>query len=148
MLVAAQSAVAADWERLLRVTRVELRTQVDSGLTSAQRYLFSRDIIPERLADATCRIFAAPGPALEAVEVVRILRNAARDGMPFDAMAILMRKPGHYQQVFEEALHRAGIPAYFTRAPGVPIPRAGPFSRFFTARGRGFPPAVSRSTCL
>src|SRR4029077_17044491 len=73
------------------------------------------DIIPAHPPDDTCQLFSAPGPALEAVEIARPLRDAARDGMPFDAMAILMRKPAHYQQVIEEALRRARIPAYFTR---------------------------------
>ena len=115
VLVAAQSAVAGDWEQLLGTPSRGMPTAVVSGLTSAQNHLFSRDIIAARPSDASCCLFSAPGPALEAVEIARALRDAARDGMRFDQMAILMRRPAHYQQVVEEALRRARIPAYFTR---------------------------------
>src|SRR4029077_18687498 len=89
--------------------------ETTGGLTSAQNCLFTRDVIQARPPDETCSLFSAPGPALEAVEIARALRDAARDGTPFDQMAILMRKPGQYQQVIEEALRRARIPSYFTR---------------------------------
>jgi ATP-dependent helicase/nuclease subunit B len=115
MMAAVHSSVAGEWGGLLGVSSREVGSKAVSGLTSAQNHLFARDIIPTHAQDATCNLFSAPGPALEAVEIARILRDAARDGMPFDAMAILMRRPGHYQQVMEEALRRARIPAYFTR---------------------------------
>ena len=119
VLVAAQSAVVSDWEKLLGAASKEVTVNASTGLTSAQNHLFSREIIPPLPPDETCSLFSAPGPALEAVEIARTLRDAADvnkgGGMPFDAMAILMRKPAHYQQVIEEALRRARIPAYFTR---------------------------------
>ena len=115
VLVAAQSAVAADWERLLEVEAREVPAAADNGLESAQRHLFTPDLIPTVPPDTTCRLFAAPGPALEAVEIARTLLSAAGEGMPFDSMAILLRTPGQYHQVVEEALRRARIPAYFTR---------------------------------
>jgi ATP-dependent helicase/nuclease subunit B len=115
VLVVTQSAAVDAWEALLGIAGQGIEADGESGLHSAQRYLFSREVIPATAADETCRLFAAPGPAIEAVEIARILRDAAREGMPFDEMAILMRKPGHYQQVMEEALRRAKIPAWFTR---------------------------------
>jgi len=114
-LVLAQSAVAADWETLLGVCAIQVSCEASTTLGSAQEYLFSNEIVPPRPADVTCRIFSTPGPALEAVEIARTLRDSARDGIPFDAMAILMRRPAQYQPVIEEALRRANIPAWFTR---------------------------------
>jgi RecB family exonuclease len=115
VLVVAQSAVAAEWEQLLGVSAIEIRSEAGTTLASAQQHLFSREIIPTRPADASCRLFSAPGAALEAIEIARTLRDAARHGVPFDTMAILMRRPEQYQPVIEEALRRARISAYFTR---------------------------------
>jgi ATP-dependent helicase/nuclease subunit B len=138
-LIVAHSAVVADWEQLLGIRSRALQTETTSGLTSAQDHLFSRDIIPTRAADDTCQLFSAPGPALEAVEIARTLRDAARSGMPFDAMAILMRKPAHYQQVIEEALRRAGIPAYFTRGTRRPDPAGRAFLALLHCALEGLP---------
>ncbi len=139
VLVVAQSAAAGDWERLLGVTSRPVQTEVVDGLTSAQNHLFSPNIIPARPPDLTCALFAAPGPALEAVEIARTLRDAARDGMPFDEMAILMRKPAHYQQVIEEALRRAGIPAWFTRGTRRPDPAGRAFLALLHCALEGLP---------
>jgi RecB family exonuclease len=139
VLVAAQSATAGDWEQLLSAQAMELRTPIASGLDSAQQHLFSRDTIPARPPDASCSLFSAPGPALEAVEIARTLRDAARDGTPFDQMAILMRKPAHYQQVMEEALRRARIPAFFTRGTRRPDPAGRAFLALLHCAREGFP---------
>jgi CRISPR/Cas system-associated exonuclease Cas4 (RecB family) len=68
-------------------------------------------------------IFAAPGEALEAIEIVRRIQKLARAGRRLDEIAILLRSPDRYQPLVEEALRRAGIPAYFSR--GVARPDAG-----------------------
>jgi CRISPR/Cas system-associated exonuclease Cas4 (RecB family) len=115
VLILPNSSVVQVWEQLFGVSSTEIRLDTSNCLTSAQNHLFTTDIVSTRPRDNTCSLFSAPGPALEAVEIVRLIRDAARDGMPFDEMAILIRKPGHYQQVVEEALRRAKIPAHFTR---------------------------------
>ena len=139
VLVVAQSAVAGDWERLLGVTATEVPTETRNGLEAAQHHLFSREIIPSRTPDPSCDIFSAPGPALEAVEIARTLRDAARDGVPFDNMAILMRKPAHYQQVIEEALRRARIPVHFTRGTRRPDTAGRAFLALLHCAREGFP---------
>ncbi len=138
-LVVTQSGMASDWERLLGAAAREVRSETAYGLQSAQNNLFSREIIPSRAHDTSCGIFSAPGPALEAVEIARTLRDAARDGMPFDSMAILMRKPAHYQQVIEEALRRARIPAFFTRGTRRPDPAGRAFLALLHCTREGFP---------
>jgi ATP-dependent helicase/nuclease subunit B len=138
-LVVTQSAVAAEWLQLLGVSATEIRTDPASGLESAQNHLFSREIIPSRAPDASCSIFSAPGPALEAVEIARTLRDVAKGGMTFDSMAILMRKPAHYQQVVEEALRRARIPANFTRGTRRPDASGRAFLSLLHCAREGFP---------
>ena len=59
--------------------------------------------------------------------------------MPFDAMAILMRKPAHYQQVIEEALRRARIPAYFTRGTRRPDAAGRAFLALLHCAHEGLP---------
>ena len=59
--------------------------------------------------------------------------------MPFDSMAILMRKPAHYQQVLEEALRRARIPAHFTRGTRRPDASGRAFLALLHCTREGFP---------
>ena len=69
-------------------------------------------------------MFSAPGESLEAVEIAR---RIARLGIPFDQVAILLRQPDRYQPLVEEALRRAGIPAYFSRGTARPDPAGRAF---------------------
>ena len=66
-------------------------------------------------ADGAFEIFSAPGESMEAVEIARRMIKLAREGVPFDQMAILLRSVDRYQPLIEEALRRAAIPAYFSR---------------------------------
>jgi len=90
--------------------------------------------------DASLDYFSAAGESLECVEIARRIRKAAGEsangGVAFDRMAILLRSPERYQPLVEEALRRAGIPAYFSRGVARPDP-AG------LARARAAPPRAS-----
>jgi hypothetical protein len=72
-------------------------------------------------------IFSAPGEGLEAVEIARRILRLAREGVPFDQVAILLRSPERYQPMVEEALRRARIPAYFSRGTARPDPAGRAF---------------------
>jgi len=56
--------------------------------------------------------FSASGEALECVEIAR---KILASGLAFDACAVLLRSPGRYQPLIEDAFRRAGIEAWFTR---------------------------------
>ena len=56
--------------------------------------------------------FSASGEALESVEIARRILASA---LPFDSCAVLLRSPGRYQPLIEDAFRRAGIGAWFTR---------------------------------
>ena len=90
-----------------------------NSLESLQHYLFAPDV-PVRDADESVDLFAASGEALECVEIARRIVAAAREGVPFDRMAILLRAPERYQPMVEEALRRAQVPGYFTRGSRKP----------------------------
>lgn len=67
-------------------------------------------------------ILSAPGEGRESAEIARRARDLAAEGTPFDHMAILLRDPHTYLPLLEEALRRAGVPAYFTRGSRRPHP--------------------------
>jgi ATP-dependent helicase/nuclease subunit B len=98
-----------------------------SGLEQLRACLFSDETPPERQADSTLRFFSAPGEGREAVEVARRILEEARGGVPFDEIAILVRAPQQYHGLFEHALHRAGIPAWFDRGTRRPHPAGRAF---------------------
>lgn len=92
------------------------------ALQHLQRFLFSPEAPPAGAEDESVVIFSAPGEGREAVEVARrILEEAAR-GVPFDEMAVLLRAPQTYLSLFEHALDRAGVPAWYHRGTRRPDP--------------------------
>jgi ATP-dependent helicase/nuclease subunit B len=95
-----------------------------------RRFVFSP--APEASAtQAGFEMFSAPGEGLEAAEIARrilALADASKGaGIAFDQMAILLRSPERYQPVTEDALRRAGIPAYFSRGTARPDPAGRAF---------------------
>ncbi|MBO0737948.1 MAG: PD-(D/E)XK nuclease family protein [Alphaproteobacteria bacterium] len=64
---------------------------------------------------ASVEIFSAPGEGREGVEIARRVLSRAREGVPFDRIAILLRSPEEYRAHLEEAFDRAGIPVHFAR---------------------------------
>ncbi len=97
-------------------------THPDSSLARMQDHLFEITIPPERARDDSVKIFSAPGEARECVEIVREIHRRAHAGVPFDRMAVLLRAPVPYNGHLEEALARAGVPAYFERGTLRPEP--------------------------
>jgi len=89
--------------------------------------LFSKETPPQREEDGTLQFFSAPGEGREAVEIVRRILDEAHRGVPFDEMAILVRSPQQYHGLFEHALSRAGVPAWFDRGTRRPHPAGRAF---------------------
>ncbi len=82
-----------------------------TALEALQHQLFAQ--APSAPQSSTgVEFFSSSGEALECVEIAR---RIVQSGMPFDACAVLLRSPGRYQPLIEDALRRAGIPAWFTR---------------------------------
>jgi len=119
----------ADATAMLAVESSELPT-APAALRQLQANLFSTNAASELAnadGDESVSILSAPGESREAVEIARrILAEAAR-GVPFDAMAIVLRSPFHYRTHLLEALRRAAIPAYFTRDATRPAPAGRAF---------------------
>ena len=120
---AAVTSGAEVMEQILGVPAEDLDLrEPESSLEHLRRYLFAVSPPAFGSEDGAFDIFSAPGESLEAVEIARRILRFAQDGVPFDRMAILLRSPDRYQPVIEDALRRAGIPAYFSRGTARPDP--------------------------
>jgi ATP-dependent helicase/nuclease subunit B len=93
-----------------------------SALAHLREYLFSETAPGEPARAGEAVFFSAPGEGREAVEIARRILEEARQGTPFDRIAILLRAPHVYVSLVETALARAGIPAYFARGARRPDP--------------------------
>jgi ATP-dependent helicase/nuclease subunit B len=108
---------------------------VDStALGRVRRYLFSTERPPASGYDDSVDGFSAPGEGMEAVEIARRIIQMQ---VPFDRIAILLRSPERYQFLIEEALRRAGIPAYFSRGSARPDPSGRAFLALLACAAEG-----------
>ncbi len=98
-----------------------------AGLAHLRSYLFSPAAPAAEAREGEAVFFSAPGEGREAVEIVRRVLEEAREGTPFDRMAILLRAPHLYASLLETALSRAGVPAYFTAGARRPDPAGRAF---------------------
>jgi ATP-dependent helicase/nuclease subunit B len=93
-----------------------------SSLARLQEYLFAEAAPAERPLDDTVAVFSAAGEMQECVEIARRIQAEASAGVAFDRIAIVLHGPTRYTAYLEEALDRAGIPAYFARGASRPEP--------------------------
>jgi RecB family exonuclease len=93
-----------------------------SSLVRLQEYLFAETAPPARALDDSVIVFSAAGEMQECVEIARRIQGEASGGVPFDRIAIVLHGPSRYAPYLEEALARAGVPAYFARSASRPEP--------------------------
>lgn len=93
-----------------------------SSLVRLQQFLFAEAALPERPLDDTVAVFSAAGEMQECVEIARRIQAEAKAGIAFDRIAIVLHGPSQYASYLEEALDRAGVPAYFARGAARPEP--------------------------
>jgi RecB family exonuclease len=109
-----------------------------SALSRLQRHLFNEHANPPAAtADKDIEVFSAPGEGRECVEIARRILALARQGVPFDRIAILSRSPGEYRAHLVEALARADIPAHFARGAQMPEPSGRAFCALLTCATEG-----------
>ncbi len=88
--------------------------------------------------DGSVQILAAPGEEREAVEVVRRIQQSTAKNAVYDRTGIVLRNPGVYQPVFEEAFSRADIPAWFSRGSLRPDPTGRAFLALLSCRAENY----------
>jgi len=99
----------------------------DHALCRLQRNLFQESIAPAADPGTSVEIFSAPGEGRECVEIARRALALARERIPFDHMAVLLRSPEEYRANLEEAFNRAGVPVHFARGTRRPDPTGRAF---------------------
>jgi hypothetical protein len=100
----------------------------EGSLARLQRRLFVEGLASaEGTPDDEVTVFSAPGGGRECAEIARRILDAARQGIPFDRIAVLLRSPEEYRSHLEEAFARAGIPAHFARGSIRPDPSGRAF---------------------
>ncbi len=97
-----------------------------TAIEHLRRFVFSSAATPCANRDGF-EMFSAPGEGLEAAEIARRVLKLACEQIAFDQIAILLRNPDRYQPAVEEALRRAGIPAYFSQGTARPDPSGRAF---------------------
>jgi ATP-dependent helicase/nuclease subunit B len=75
--------------------------------------------------DTSLQVLSAAGEALEAVEIARLIQQAAQEGVRYQEIAVLLRSPDSYSVGLASALERAGIDAFFVDG----VPRIDPAAR-------------------
>jgi RecB family exonuclease len=75
--------------------------------------------------DTSVHILSAAGEALEAVEIARLIQQAAAQGTRYQDVAVLLRSPDAYNVAFASAFERAGIDAFFVEG----VPEVDPAAR-------------------
>jgi RecB family exonuclease len=78
-------------------------------------------------ADDSVVVVSAPDMSRECMEIMRRICEHARQGTPFDRMAVLLRSPEEYRPYLEEAFARTEVPAYFSRGVVRPDPAGRAF---------------------
>ena len=100
-------------------TRAEDDRAETTSLQRLQGHLFAPVPAPAPLAlDPSVHLLSAAGESLEAVEIARLIQQAAQEGVRYQEIAILLRSPRAYDVALASAFERAGIDAFFVE--GVP----------------------------
>ncbi len=107
------------------------------SLARLQRRLFREEAAPEEQPDNEVEVFSAPGEGRESVEIARRVLALAREGVPFDRIAVLLRSPAEYRSHLEEAFARARIPAHFARGAVRPDPTGRAFYALLRCAAEG-----------
>lgn len=144
--VAAGDGESLDW--LTSVLGDEVVTNVDqdtdgkagTALSRVQRLVFETGVdaegmLPAEESPRSVDLFSAAGEGQECVEIARRVRDAAAAGLAFDRIAILVRQPTAYLPLVEDALARAGVPAYVTRGSLRPNPAGRAFLALLACAG-------------
>ncbi len=88
--------------------------RLHSTLDRLRAQLFRSSLSADAPLPEAVAFFSAAGEGLECTEIARRLHRLAEAGTRFDEMAILLRDPGRYQPLLEEALNRAAVPCHFS----------------------------------
>ncbi len=93
-----------------------------TALDRLRQHVFEIAAPPPASMDTNVEFISATDENRECVEIARSILAAAKSGVSFDRMAVLLRNPGLYQPLLEDSFRRAGIQAFFTHGTQRPNP--------------------------
>jgi ATP-dependent helicase/nuclease subunit B len=126
------------FENLDGAPRMEDHAGAAGTLERLQRRLFSSHAtVSQTPPDNEVEVFSAPGESRECVEIARRVLGFARNGIPFDRIAVLLRCPEEYRAHLQEAFARASIPAHFARGAVRPDPAGRAFYSLLKCAAEG-----------
>ena len=123
--------------RALGIAPLALAEPQETSLSRVQQRLFVEGAAALPPLGDDVQILSAPGESRECVEIARLLLREAARGVPFDRMAVLLRAPGQYRALLEEAFARAGVPAYFASGTLRPDPAGRAFLSLLACAAEG-----------
>lgn len=107
-----------------------------SSLVRLQKNLFADGPVEAGKLDSKVVILSAPGEGRECVEIARRICKEAARGVPFDRMAVLLRSRSVYGAHLQDALRRAGVPAYFAEGVNRPDTAGRAFMALLACAGQ------------
>ena len=107
------------------------------SLGALQTHLFEPSEPAPAALDAGVALHSWPGEARECVEIARRIRDEAARGVPYDRMAVFLHAASDYRAHLEEALRRAGIPAFFAAGTTRPDPGGRALLALLACRDEG-----------
>jgi hypothetical protein len=110
-----------------------------TALARLRVHIFSAATPPDRQFDSSVEFGSATDEARECVEIARSILAVAESGVVFDRIAILLRNPEAYQPLVEDALRRAGIPAFFSQGSRRPNPSGRAILALLACASEGLP---------
>ena len=120
---AQDEATVGTFSRILRVDPTVIGGQdTQTALGRLRLHVFHTETPPTGSLDESVSFISATDENRECVEIARSILASAGSGVPFDRMTVLLRNPGLYQPLLEDAFRRAGIPAFYTRGTQRPNP--------------------------
>ena len=124
-------------EQSMNTTSEDNGISDSTALSRLRRYVFSPATPQSNELDSTLEFRSATDEARECVEIARSILAAVEHGVAFDRIGILLRKPEAYQSLVEDALRRAGIPAYFSHGTRRPNPAGRAFLALLACGSEG-----------
>lgn len=116
--------------RLVAPVLVESAGEPRNALERLQGRMFEALASPATPAtptalDPSVQVLSAAGDSLEAVEIARLIQQAAAEGVRYQEIAVLLRSADAYAVALASAFERAGIDAFFVEG----VPRVDPAAR-------------------
>lgn len=121
----------------LGVEAQPLDAVASTSLSRLQQRLFTPSAPEASPPGDAVELLSAAGESREGVELARRLLAKAKEGVPFDRMAVLLRSPDAYRASIADALRRAGIPAWFAGGERVPEPAGRAFLALLACASEG-----------